>query len=182
MNYECDIILDLLPMYKDGALSEASKNAVTEHLSQCASCREKYERLNEEKNEAEPIEIKNTVKARSYGKKVFKLLLKIVVASVLIVCLAIGSYLSYYRFHTPNVFATAYAVVKVNMSSDAAVQVSSNPKVIVLSKVYPAQDYLESQGYTFVDQFGANFIYEKDGVREYIGIQGSSFFVTLTWF
>ena len=34
----CDIVQDLLPLYEDNLCSDASKNAVEEHLSECRSC------------------------------------------------------------------------------------------------------------------------------------------------
>lgn len=38
MKYECDVIEDLLPLYKDGACSEASTRAVEEHIKECPKC------------------------------------------------------------------------------------------------------------------------------------------------
>ena len=38
MKYECDVIEDLLPLYKDGACSKASSKAVEEHLAECPKC------------------------------------------------------------------------------------------------------------------------------------------------
>ncbi|MCR5501781.1 MAG: zf-HC2 domain-containing protein [Lachnospiraceae bacterium] len=40
MKYECNMIRDLLPLYKDGACSPESTKAVEEHLSECPSCKE----------------------------------------------------------------------------------------------------------------------------------------------
>ncbi len=39
MKSECDLIRDLLPLYQDGVASEASRNAVDEHLLSCRECR-----------------------------------------------------------------------------------------------------------------------------------------------
>lgn len=41
----CDIIKDLLPLYKDQVCSEKSKNMVEKHLSECENCREYLEAL-----------------------------------------------------------------------------------------------------------------------------------------
>ena len=35
----CDIIRDLLPLYHDGACSQASRAAVEEHIADCGDCR-----------------------------------------------------------------------------------------------------------------------------------------------
>ena len=45
MNANCDIIRDLLPLYVDGALSDASTELVREHLRECHPCRLNYRQL-----------------------------------------------------------------------------------------------------------------------------------------
>ncbi len=36
------IVRDMLPLYSDGALSEKSRKAISEHLSKCPQCRDYY--------------------------------------------------------------------------------------------------------------------------------------------
>lgn len=43
MRYDCDIIRDIAPLYKDGVLSDRGMEIVGEHLSECAGCREFYD-------------------------------------------------------------------------------------------------------------------------------------------
>ena len=38
MKYECKMIEDLLPLYKDGVCSQASSHAVEEHIAECPEC------------------------------------------------------------------------------------------------------------------------------------------------
>lgn len=45
MSTNCDIIRDLLPLYVDGTLSEASAELVREHLRECHPCRLNYRQL-----------------------------------------------------------------------------------------------------------------------------------------
>ena len=45
MNKQCEIIQDLLPLYVDGACSEASSEMIKEHLETCDACKEIYEKL-----------------------------------------------------------------------------------------------------------------------------------------
>ena len=45
MNINCDIIRDLLPLYIDGTLSEASTELVRNHLRACHPCRLNYRQL-----------------------------------------------------------------------------------------------------------------------------------------
>lgn len=39
----CDIVMDLIPLVKDGVASNDSKDAVYEHLKECQECREMFE-------------------------------------------------------------------------------------------------------------------------------------------
>ena len=45
MRFECDVIEDLLPLYRDGACSEASTRAVEEHIKECSKCAKILEEL-----------------------------------------------------------------------------------------------------------------------------------------
>ena len=45
MKYECDVIEDLLPLYQDGACTNATKRAVEEHLAECPKCTELFSKL-----------------------------------------------------------------------------------------------------------------------------------------
>src|SRR5690554_4287107 len=43
MTLPCDVVLDLIPLVKDGVASEASVLLVNEHLDECESCRNEFE-------------------------------------------------------------------------------------------------------------------------------------------
>ena len=47
MNYPCNMIQDLLPLYLDGVCSEESTQAVEQHLAECANCQEYYAGMRE---------------------------------------------------------------------------------------------------------------------------------------
>ena len=47
MKYECSLIEDLLPLYKDGICSGVSKTVVEEHIAECPHCREMLNDLND---------------------------------------------------------------------------------------------------------------------------------------
>ncbi len=47
MKFSCDIIRDLLPLYKDNICSDASKDIIEDHLCVCEDCREYYELMRE---------------------------------------------------------------------------------------------------------------------------------------
>ncbi len=44
MNLTCDIVTDLMPLYKDGLASTDSAHAIRAHLRTCKSCRDNYRR------------------------------------------------------------------------------------------------------------------------------------------
>ncbi|WP_186430369.1 zf-HC2 domain-containing protein [Clostridium sp. BSD9I1] len=43
MNISCDVILDLIPLVKDGVASKDSINLVSNHLKSCESCKLEFE-------------------------------------------------------------------------------------------------------------------------------------------
>jgi len=45
MSKQCEIIQDLLPLYVDGACSDASAEIIKEHLEACDPCRDIYEKM-----------------------------------------------------------------------------------------------------------------------------------------
>ncbi|MCL2592990.1 MAG: zf-HC2 domain-containing protein [Defluviitaleaceae bacterium] len=45
MKIECDIIMDLLPLYYDGVCNESSKKMIEEHLKECKNCQEALEKM-----------------------------------------------------------------------------------------------------------------------------------------
>lgn len=45
MEYKCELIKDLMPLYHDGVCSEASASAVEEHLAHCEACKDAYQAL-----------------------------------------------------------------------------------------------------------------------------------------
>lgn len=72
-SYPCDIIKDLLPGYIDEVLSEASINAVKEHLDECQECRRVYSdmkgELSIESNAEEQPALDGFKKIRQHTKK-----------------------------------------------------------------------------------------------------------------
>jgi len=48
MKNECCLIKDLLPLYKEGMVSEETSLRIKEHLENCKDCKEEYESLKED--------------------------------------------------------------------------------------------------------------------------------------
>ena len=60
----CNIIQDLLPLYRDGICSDESIQAVEEHLETCTDCRIAYEEMLKEPVVTEPIRVEARQEAR----------------------------------------------------------------------------------------------------------------------
>ena len=60
-SYECDLIMDLMPLAKDGAASEASRAAIEMHLMECPACRELYDSLPDTSVEPDESRVKKTM-------------------------------------------------------------------------------------------------------------------------
>lgn len=85
-NLNCDIVRDLLPLYHDGVVSKASKNAIEEHLAECEPCKKEYEELLSEL----PIEsfdnnTKHKFKALMSKQKTKRVC--ILIASIILTCI-----------------------------------------------------------------------------------------------
>jgi len=61
MKYECDMIADLLPLYKDGVCSESSIKAIEDHLAECPSCKDMLSMLSDNKIDEEMIKEREEV-------------------------------------------------------------------------------------------------------------------------
>ena len=54
MKYDCDVIKDLLPLYQDNTASSKSKSIVDEHLAECSSCKNYFNKMIKMMHEPEP--------------------------------------------------------------------------------------------------------------------------------
>lgn len=93
----CDIIRDILPLYVDGVVSEATKEMVEEHLSSCASCKKEAEILKQElilpstKN-VQLAEAKVFKKLKAKFRKKNTIILLLSVITVILLAIGIHSY------------------------------------------------------------------------------------------
>ena len=70
MSKECDIIRDLLPLYADDVVSDASREIIEEHLTDCPGCRDYLSKLRESEMESDLKRERSAV--IEYGAKRFK--------------------------------------------------------------------------------------------------------------
>ena len=105
MKYDCDVIADLLPLYKDGVCSEASNKIVYEHLSECAKCKNIYDKMGESFIDEEFVREKEEVissQAKFFKRKsaiagsIVAAVFAIPILVCLIVDLAVGSGLGWF--------------------------------------------------------------------------------------
>ncbi len=84
MNTKCEIIRDLLPLYVEGVVSEASRQLIEEHLAECADCREYLKLLQEDLPEAEAAAFADETASLRKIKR------KIAINRILIVMVTLG--------------------------------------------------------------------------------------------
>lgn len=116
MSKQCEIVQDILPLYVDGACSEASTEMIKEHLETCADCRAIYEQMCSHTNEDILQKEKDGVIARHEKTEKKKSRRRIVFVSVFVasVCLVLCIMLHYFPVYRlvqfgPSVFSDYYS-------------------------------------------------------------------------
>ena len=89
MKISCEVVKDLLPLYKDGVCSEESKGLVEEHLSNCEECRKLLDDMNieldidyQKSNLEEGIDLENL--SKKWNRKIILSMLKGAAVTVII--------------------------------------------------------------------------------------------------
>ncbi len=85
-SFDCDLYMDLMPLVKDGAASEASRQALEAHLARCEGCRTLYDTIPETAVEPDEGQVKNTLeKIRDrYNRYIMTMVVLGVLAGVLL--------------------------------------------------------------------------------------------------
>ena len=105
MKYNCEMIRDLLPLYKDQACSKASADIVEEHLAECSDCTKLLEDMNsfniedaivKERNEVINTQAKFFKRRSALAGAIIGGLFTLPILICLIVDLASGSGLSWF--------------------------------------------------------------------------------------
>lgn len=96
MNYPCNLIQDLLPLYHDGLCSKESVEIIEKHLSECTVCKEYLSTLDEAddiiiKPENDEYEMKKAESFQKVKKKMFRKQILIVILSVVILSALVGA-------------------------------------------------------------------------------------------
>ena len=121
MKFECDMISDLLPLYKDEICSDTSKKIVEEHLAECPACRKIFNDMNDisidekivkEKNEVIDSQAKFFKRKSAFAGSIIALIFTIPILVCFIVDLATGGGLGWF-FIVLAAILTASALVVV---------------------------------------------------------------------
>lgn len=120
MKYNCEVIQDLLPLYKDEVCSDESKKIVEEHLKECNECSKLMKKLNnyevdnileEEKESVLRTHEKKTVRKTYMVGMVTAGILTIPIIVCLICNLAIGHALDWFFIVLTSILVTASIIV-----------------------------------------------------------------------
>ncbi len=155
-NIDCDVVLDLLPLYCDNVVSEKTKSVIHHHLQNCEKCSEEYKKLlsdipadNEKVNTQEKFI--NTMKKQKNKTKTK------IFASVLIVFFLLLGGFAVEHYWGDNIYAAFVFkdsdVVKVNDNTFKAPK--DNPTAF---NYYMTQN----EGWYFKDQLGSLLVFEND--------------------
>ncbi|MGX7107932.1 zf-HC2 domain-containing protein [Facklamia miroungae] len=103
MKYDCDLIVDLLPLYVEGVLSQTSNEIVEEHLRECEDCIELLEELKKDNSlrlkEKESYE--THVKEYTERVKKRKRIIRLALGALFFVCIGAASIMTYFATHDP---------------------------------------------------------------------------------
>lgn len=99
MNENCEVIRDLLPLYRDNVCSEASRALVEAHLKECAECRKVLEQIEKDVNAPAPS-MEETFKAwqKLQRKILFKRLRIAVLTAALLAVAVVGGIFGYEQY------------------------------------------------------------------------------------
>lgn len=120
MKYNCDLISDLLPLYKDEICSEASRKIVEEHLAECPDCKKILNSLNDvtidekivkEKEEVINSQAKFFKRKSAFAGSIIGLIFSIPILVCLIVNLATGAGLTWFFIVLAAILVAASLII-----------------------------------------------------------------------
>lgn len=159
MKYECDLILDVLPLYQEGLASAATTKAVKEHLAECAACRAEAEQMKREAPDVQRAAL--PVKKISSGIKKRRMLSVLLAVFLLLsLVLAVGSRITEityvpYKEGDLNVKRVGDQLIVSNKRPDVLISMAGRP-----DPDYPDVYRIEVETYQMRAQLfaGANVI------------------------
>ena len=123
MKNECDIVKDLLFSYKDGVLSDTSKELVENHLKTCESCKNMLKEIiqedEEKKHNREKSEKKQIDAFKGVRKKITK---KNVIISISLIVLAIIIIFNIFVFKNYNEITSEMSITLQEDVTEAQIE------------------------------------------------------------
>ena len=120
MKYNCDLISDLLPLYKDDICSESSRKIVEEHIAECPDCKKILNSLNDISIDEKIVREKEQVidsQAKFFKRKsalagsIIGLIFSIPILVCLIVNLATGAGLTWFFIVLAGILVAASLII-----------------------------------------------------------------------
>lgn len=120
MKYNCDLISDLLPLYKDEVCSESSKKIVEEHIAECPDCRKILNSLNDiaidetivkEKEQVIDSQAKFFKRKSALAGSIIAMIFAIPILVCLIVNLATGAGLTWFFIVLAGILVAASLII-----------------------------------------------------------------------
>ena len=120
MKYNCDLISDLLPLYKDDICSPSSKKIVEEHLEECPACKKLFsdmsdvtidEEIVKERNEVIKTQAKSFKRKSAFAGSIIGLIFSIPILVCLIVNLATGHGLTWFFIVLAGILVAASLII-----------------------------------------------------------------------
>jgi hypothetical protein len=120
MKYNCDLISDLLPLYKDDICSESTRKIVEEHLGECPSCKKMFadmsdvtidENIAKEKDEVINSQAKFFKRKSAFAGSIIALIFAIPILVCLIVNLATGAGLTWFFIVLAGILVAASLII-----------------------------------------------------------------------
>ena len=124
-----------------------------------------------DKNKAESV-IKDTIEYANEEiiknrKKSRKILITTLVVAILIIALLGSSLISYVTFNVANPFSAAIGFFQIAVLDKDYVEISESPKVVLAQpNADILTDYMESRGFTEIEQMGAMLTYSNGDNKE----------------
>ena len=156
MSKQCDIVQDLLPLYVDGACSDASAEMIKEHLETCADCRAIYEQMCSHTNEDVLSQEKNGVIARHKKSEQKKFGRKIVCIS-LVILLAVVSINIILVSTAKNVNTHSEYLLQNGPWNDEGIWKDSDSNIYLICSKVASDQFAEVTAYIFIDNNWESF-------------------------
>ena len=176
---ECDIVCDLLPLYHDGVVSEATKDAVEQHIAECDKCRDELKMLQEElPGEATSAPVTRRSFANMMRNQKRRRILWTGISVVLVIALLVGAYFGQLQlpiFDVPEEEITVHRVYRY--------ETEDGYKFFILYSA-PHYDYMrlgtdvEDEGATLVLNLQKPLISTK---HENVGVSGQVELYSCGW-